>query len=134
MARPKTPEKDQLQHLIRIRINTTTYNRLTALQQQTSCRSICELVRKILAREQIVLLHKDVSMNGVMEELALIRKEIKAIGININQQTHHFHISLSPAERSFYVNRTAEMYKQMDGRIDKLLKIVHQLAEVWLRK
>lgn len=134
MARPKTPEKDQLKHSIRIRVNIATYNRLNALLQQTSCRSICELVRKILAKEHITFLHKDVSMNGVMEELALIRKEIKSIGININQQTHHFHISQSAAERSLYVNRTAGLYQQVDGRIDKLLKIVHQLAEVWLRK
>jgi hypothetical protein len=30
-----------------------------------------------------------------MEEMALIRKELKAIGININQQTKFFHMSKS---------------------------------------
>src|ERR1700754_1176816 len=93
MPRPKKAEKDQLRYLLRIRVNQTAYQKLTAMQKQSDCRSICEIARKILSKERINLFHKDASLNGPMEELALIRKELKAIGININQQTHHFHTS-----------------------------------------
>lgn len=134
MSRPKTPEERRLNHFIRLRVNAAVYARLTALQKQTDCRSISELARKILSRENITLLHRDVSMNGPMEELALIRKEIKAIGININQQAHYFHISQSPAERAFYVKRTAELYSDVDQRIARLLKLVHRLSMIWLQK
>ncbi|WP_344851261.1 mobilization protein [Pedobacter jeongneungensis] len=134
MSRPKLPENDKLNRLIRVRVNAQVYQRLTALQKQTDCRSICELARKILSREQITLLHKDASMNGTMEELALIRKELKAIGININQQTHRFHTSQSAAERAFYVAKTAKCYGEVDERVTTLLKLVHQLTMVWLQK
>jgi hypothetical protein len=134
MPRPKIAEKDQLRHLLRIRVNDTVFQRLNALQKQSDCRSICEIARKILSKERITLFHKDVAMNGPMEELALIRKELKAIGININQQTHYFHTSQNPAERAFYVNKTAELYKSIDGKIDKLLTLVTKLAELWLQK
>lgn len=134
MPRPKTAEKDQLKHLLRVRVNQAVYQRLTALQKQSDCRSICEIARKILSAERITLFHKDAAMNGPMEELALIRKELKAIGININQQTHYFHISQNPAERAFYVNKTAELYKSMDAKIERLLMIVTQLAQLWLQK
>ena len=134
MPRPKIAEKDQLRYLLRIRVNQTVYQRLTALQKQSDCRSICEIARKILSKERINLFHKDAAMNGPMEELALIRKELKAIGININQQTHYFHTSQNPAERTFYVNKTAELYKSIDRRTYKVLVIVNQLAELWLQK
>ncbi|WP_316851587.1 plasmid mobilization protein [Pedobacter agri] len=134
MPRPKSNDKDKLVHLIRVRLNAEVYQKLTDLRKKTDCRSICELVRKILAKQQIIVLHKDVSMSGPMEELALIRRELKSIGININQQTYHFHISQSSSERAFYVSRTAELYRKIDERVMRLLTIVHELSLVWLRK
>lgn len=134
MSRPKIAEQHQLRHLIRVRVNDAVYQRLTALQKQTDCRSICELARKILSKKRITLFHKEASLNAPMEELALIRKELKAIGININQQTYHFHVSQNETERAFYVNRTATLYKDTDQRVAKLLTIVNQLAEIWLQK
>jgi len=134
MSRPTIEEKEKLSYLIRVRVNQAVYQRLTSLQKQTDCRSVCEMARKILAGDRIKLFHKDASLNGPMEELATIRKEIKSIGININQQTHYFHTSENQAERAFYVNRTAILYKDVDQRISRLLKIVEQLAERWLQK
>ena len=106
MSRPKKAEQEQFRHLIRVRVNDAVYERLTKLQKQTDCRSICEMSRKILSGERIKIFHRDASLNGPMEELALIRKELKAIGININQQTYHFHISENSNERAFFVNKT----------------------------
>jgi len=134
MPRPKIEEKDQLKHLLRIRVNETVYNRLVKLQKDSDCRSICEMARKILSKERITCFYKDVSMNGPMEELALIRKELKAIGININQQTHHFHIAANARQRAYYVERTATLYQGIDAKVDNLLLIVAQLADKWLLK
>ncbi|GAA3984645.1 hypothetical protein GCM10022246_40470 [Pedobacter ginsengiterrae] len=103
MSRPKKAEQEQFRHLIRVCVNDAVYERLTKMQKQSDCRSICEIARKILSGQRINLFHKDISINAPMEELALIRKELKSIGININQQTLHFHISENPTERAFYV-------------------------------
>lgn len=134
MSRPKKAEQEQFRHLIRVRVNDAVYELLTKLQKQTDCRSICEMTRKILSGERIKVFHRDASLNGPMEELALIRKELKAIGININQQTHHFHISENANERAFYVSKTATLYKDVDKKVDQLLLIVSKLAEKWLSK
>ena len=99
---------------------------------ESNCHSVGEIARKILSREKIVCFYRDVSMNGPMEELALIRKELKAIGININQQTRFFHASNSAAERTFYALKTAELYKSIDTKVERLLVVVSTLAEKWL--
>jgi hypothetical protein len=72
-------------------------------------------------------------MNPIMEELALIRKELKAIGININQQTRYFHQSQSEAQRNFYALKTADLYNDVGRKTGELLAIVHQLATKWLQ-
>jgi hypothetical protein len=134
MGRPLLKEEEKLSHSIIVRVNEATFKRLEKLAENSGCRTVAEVVRRIVLEQRMVIFHKDSSMNGPMEELALIRKELKAIGININQQTHYFHIAQSAAERAFYVNRTAALYREVDLKVNRLLLIVGKLAEQWLQK
>ncbi len=135
MGRKKAYDQDSLlKHLIRTRVDDRTYKRLEKLINDSDCRSIGEVARKILSNEQIKCFYRDVSLSGPMEELALIRKEIKAIGININQQTHKFHIAETPTERAFHHIKTTAEYKRIEAKIDRLLAIISKLAGRWLRK
>lgn len=125
MPRKKIKDQEQiLSHPIILRVTEKEFNKLEKIHNESDCRSIGEVVRKILSKQRITYLHRDISMNGPMEELALIRKEIKAIGININQQTHHFHMSQSSGERAFHALKTSNAYKLLDPKINQLLEIV----------
>jgi hypothetical protein len=119
---------------IRTRVTQTTFERLEKIRKESDCSSIGEIARKILSNEKINCFYRDISLNAPMEEMALIRKELKAIGININQQTKYFHTSQSSAERAFYVMKTAYLYKKVDEKVDRLLIIISKLAERWLPK
>ncbi|RQO74527.1 mobilization protein [Pedobacter sp. KBW06] len=135
MSRKKVREQDSiLSHTIVIRITAGQYKKLDKISRESAGKTIAYVVRKIIANKPITLLHKDISMSEPMEELALIRKEIKSIGVNINQQTHKFHISQSETERTFHINKTAETYKAMEPKIDRLLTLVSNLALKWLQK
>lgn len=118
---------------IRTRVTENTYRQLEKIKLNSNCRSMGEVVRKILSKEKILMLTRDASMSGPMEELASIRKELKSIGININQQTRHFHTSENESQRAFYFMRTSDLYKNVGEKIDKLLAIVSKLTLKWLR-
>jgi len=91
MPRKKSPHPEQLlTHRIRTRVTATTYQKLEKLQADSDCQSVGEVSLKILSGEKMNVFYRDISLNAPMEEMALIRKELKAIGININQQTKHF--------------------------------------------
>ncbi|WP_316757402.1 mobilization protein [Pedobacter aquatilis] len=135
MSRPKIKnESDKLIHYLRIRVDELTLQRLKKMQAKSDTKGISQFARKILMDEPVYLLHRDISMDGPMEELALIRKEIKAIGININQQTYYFHVSRSRAEKMFYVECTAKLYSGIEVKIDCLLELTEKLAKKWLQK
>lgn len=135
MPRKKLANPDDiLSHPIIVRVTGTVFKRLEKLQQESDCQSVGEVARKILSKEKINCFYRDISLNAPMEEMALIRKELKAIGININQQTHRFHISDNEQQRAFYVLKTAELYKQVGGKVEELLTIISKLAEKWLPK
>ncbi|MBO9674230.1 MAG: mobilization protein [Sphingobacteriaceae bacterium] len=135
MPRPKIKkEEEKLKHYIRVRVDEQTLKRLDKMQKMSDCKGLSQLTRKILMQEPVQIFHRDISMNGPMEELAMIRKEIRSIGININQQTYHFHTSQSKAARMFYVERTKELYEKIEIKIDLLLEITDKLAGKWLQK
>lgn len=119
---------------VRTRVTQKTYDRLKKISRESDSRSVGEVARKILSKEKITVFHQDISLHATMEELALIRKELKAIGININQQTHRFHTSQSESERAFHALKTAKLYQEVGTKVDELLAIVSKLAEKWLQK
>ncbi|PWS28496.1 mobilization protein [Pedobacter yonginense] len=117
-----------------VRITETTFNKLEKMRVESGSASMAEVIRRILSNRKIKLLHQDNSLNAPMEEMALIRKELKAIGININQITRTFNQDKVETHRAFYVMKVAELYKNVDERVEKLLVIISQLAEKWLQK
>lgn len=134
MPRKKTADPDTLlSYPIRTRVTKKTGGRLEKLQKESACQSVGEVARMILSGEAISCFYRDISMNAPMEEMALIRKELKAIGININQQTRYFHASRSEAEKAFYALKTAKLYQQVDRKADELLTLINRLAEKWLQ-
>lgn len=129
-------KKDQeiLSHNLIIRVTETTFKRLEKMRNESNYASIAEIARRILSNQNIKLYYHDISMNGPMEEMALIRKELKAIGININQITRSFNQDKTETHKAFYVLKVADLYKNVDGKVDRLLVIISGLAEKWLQK
>ena len=133
MPRKKSKNPEQLlTHPIIIRVNENIYKRLEKILLHSNCQSIGEVARNILSKEKILVLNRDITMNAPMEELASIRKELRSIGININQQTRHFHTSENEAQRSFYFLRTSDLYKNVGQKVDRLLELVSKMSMKWL--
>lgn len=133
MTATNNQKQERLTHLIRTRVTETTYKRLVELKQNSNCATMGEVARKILSREKIACFYIDATMDAPMEELASIRKELKAIGININQQTRYFNGSKTDTQRSFYFMKTAAIYSDVDKRITRLLNLVGRMSIKWLQ-
>ncbi len=135
MPRKKAKDQEQvLTHPIIIRVTKTVFNRLENKRKESDCTTIGEVARKILSNKSIKCFYKDITLNPVMEELAQIRKELKAIGININQITRTFNQDKAENHRAFYVLKVADQYKMVDAKVDRLLTLVSLLAEKWLQR
>jgi len=136
MPRKKLPNpEDVLTHFVRTRVTEATFKRLDKIGQSSDCHSVGEVARKLLSKEKITLFYKDMTLNSAMEELALIRKELKAIGININQLTRGFNMSNKrggPPEA--YIVQVAKLYQIVDAKTDDILRLINQLSRKWLPK
>ena len=135
MGRPKNENSENLySKVVRTRVTKTNYQRLEKLLVNSNCRTIGEVARKILSNEKILCLYKDVTLTAIMEELSRIRKELKAIGININQLTRGFNSSRNEAGQAFYSQKAVERSKDIDAKIDRLMIMVTSLTKKWLQE
>lgn len=135
MGRTKYKAREELLNFpVRTRVTEVTFKRLEKLVAESSCQSVGEVARKILSREKLLCFYKDIAMNAPMEELASIRKELKSIGININQLTKEYNSAKEEAHKAFYILKVMEQYKLVEAKVDRLLVLVSAMAEKWLQK
>lgn len=133
MPRKKSANPEEiLTRVLRIRLTDAAFKRLEKISKSSDCHTIGEAARKILSKEKITLFYKDITLNSTMEELALIRKELRAIGININQITKAFHSDKRANAQLFQVGRVVSVYEKVEAKTDTLLILINRLAEKWL--
>lgn len=127
----KADPAELLSHPILFRVRQQEYERLQQLARQSDCRSVGEVLRRILEKRRVILFHRDASLDGVIEELAGVREELRAIGVNINQITRHFHASTQAQKRVFLAQQALEQYRQVGQQVSTLLTLISQLARRW---
>jgi Arc/MetJ-type ribon-helix-helix transcriptional regulator len=134
MTRRKADPSVKLTRKLTIHLSQSYYEKLERWLSHSNCRTASELVRAILYREQINWYHKDASLESTAIELAAIRKELNAIGKNINQITHSFHATDIPNQKMFHALKVADEYKKVGNKVDELLRMVSEISKTWLQK
>lgn len=134
MTRRKADPATKLTHKLTIHLSQSYYEKLERWLSHSNCRTVSELARAILYKEQINWYHKDASLESTAIELAGIRKELNAIGKNINQITHSFHAADTPNQKMFHALRVADEYRKVGQKVDELLKMVSEISKTWLQK
>ncbi|MHB8207625.1 MAG: plasmid mobilization protein [Mucilaginibacter sp.] len=123
-----------LKHEIKTRVNDAKFTQLSEMLANSECRNMSELVRHILHTKPVTLLHRDKSLDLLIEELSGIRKELRSIGININQVTKQFNTFPDKEQKLYYALGVAEQYKLVGHKVEQLFTILNKLSEQWLPK
>src|SRR5690349_164110 len=135
MGRKKILDSElALSRTLILRVNTKTIKKLETLLTESDCQSLSDVARRILLERKITVYHKDISLEAPMLELIRIRKELHAIGVNINQITHSFHTSENGNNKMFQALKVAEEYGKVGDKVDELLGMVASMGRKWLQR
>ncbi|MBX2914705.1 MAG: plasmid mobilization relaxosome protein MobC [Cyclobacteriaceae bacterium] len=129
MSQRKYNTEEPLNHLIGVRVSEAFYNKLEGLRKNSNCQTLGEFARMILQKEEIIWYHKDASSDTVTVELTAIRKELKAIGTNVNQVTRYFNGSTIPNQKIFDALKILDEYKRVTSQVDKLLTLLDNMLK-----
>lgn len=123
----------KLSRIVAVRISESFFNRMKGWLENSNCKSLGELARAILYREEIIWYQKDVTLESTALELAAITKELNAIGRNINQITHKFHSTDQANQKLLLALKVSEEYKKVSHKVDKLLTVTAEISKKWLQ-
>ncbi|GEP94534.1 plasmid mobilization protein [Chitinophaga cymbidii] len=126
--------KERLEYPIMTRINKRAYDQLHGLLQQTRDETLAGLVRTIIHNRPVKTYIHDETMELVLEELASLRAEIKAIGVNINQITRYFNTYPEEERKRFYAKIGLARYIKMESKVDKAISLISKLSKSCLSK
>ncbi len=121
-----------LRQVVRIRITEKKYKELQAIVDQTKDETVSGAVRKILMNRPIRVLVHDHTTDLLLDDLAALRSEIKAIGVNINQITRYFNTYPEDAKKRFYAKIGLQQHLAMEAKIDHLTAMISELCAKWL--
>ncbi|TDX00461.1 hypothetical protein EDB95_1486 [Dinghuibacter silviterrae] len=125
-------EVKNMEHRVFARVSREKYEELQQILRNSRCRTMSEMLRHILNNQPLTIITYDNSLDKIMERLSAIRKELHAIGININQVTRCFNKEKSPEGKLYQALEVARLYQQTDLKISELFVIIAKLSEKWL--
>jgi hypothetical protein len=132
MGRKKLAIDQELKHQVCTRVNDQKFRELSALLDRNPSMDMSTLVRHILHNRQIKVFTRDMTLDNLMEELARLRGEIRAIGVNINQMTKQFNTFPEWQRKELFARMGFHKYQDLQPKVDQLLAIIGKLAKKWL--
>ena len=132
MGRKKLAIDKELKHKLCTRVNDQKFKELSSLVTQNHSLDMSTLIRHILHNRQIKVFTKDMTLDNLMEELARLRGEIRAIGVNINQMAKAFNTYPERQRKEFFAKLGFNKYQELQPQVERLLEIVGKLAQKWL--
>jgi hypothetical protein len=82
----------------------------------------------------VILYTKDITMTEPTNELIKIRKELNAIGVNINQVTHSFHTADSTDQKLIHALKIIEQCRTVGEKIEMLWRLIIDISKQWSAK
>ena len=132
MGNKKGHEKRLLKRKLTTKVEEEKYQELNTILSKNPNENMSSLVRKILYNRTVTIYTRDLTLDNTMEELARLRAEIRAIGVNINQITRLFNTYPEEKRKLFYAKIAFAEYLKMEPKIDQSLCIISKLAKRWL--
>jgi len=117
--------------LVGVRFKQEEYRVLHDKYKATTCRQLSEYIRRVLFDKKITVFSRNKSMDDFMTELIVLRKELAAIGNNLNQAVKKLNAYQDVAEIKIWILLNDSMIKKIFNRTEEIKSKINQFSESW---
>lgn len=125
-------ERNNRTKWVHLRLTPAEYRQLHSRFQKTTCRKLSDYLRAAIFDRRVTTKYRNTSIDDALEKMAVLNKELNAIGTNINQMAKRMHTIQFPEMPSwllqFDVHSTEYFIKMSEVK-----SLLGKLSERWLR-
>jgi hypothetical protein len=127
------PEENRSRRLI-VRFKPAEFELIEKRFKKTLFRKLSEYSRNVLLEKSITVSYRDKAMDDVLEELILLRRELNAIGNNLNQAVYQINAAHGNADGRLWASLLATITGKVEPAINQIKERMNQYAELWSQK
>jgi hypothetical protein len=118
---------------ITLRLTAEEYLKIEQKWKASTCRKLSDYLRKHLFDKSVTTFYRNQSLDDFVEETISLRKELNAIGINLNQTVKKLHTLQQIPEFKVWIISFEIDRRIINDKIDKIEKHTSKITDKWLR-
>ncbi|WP_308446787.1 plasmid mobilization protein [Flavobacterium collinsii] len=118
---------------LHLRLTSAEYEILQKQFGKSNCRKLSDYARKNLLQKPMVLKYRNESLDELMREFIMLRKDLNGIGNNFNQAVKKLHTLVQISEFKHWVTVYEIEKKVLFNSVDKIKKNIENLSKKWLQ-
>lgn len=118
---------------LHLRLSNAEYEILHKRFTKSTCPKMSDFARKNLLQKPVVMKYRNESLDELMNELILLRKDLNGIGNNFNQSVKKLHTLVQISEFKHWITVYELEKKVLFNSIDQIKKHIEKLSEKWLQ-
>jgi uncharacterized phage infection (PIP) family protein YhgE len=130
----KASKKIRRSEWLHIRLTPDELQKISGNHQRTTSRELSAFARKRLLEEPLTYYTRSASMDEGLQELVQLRKELNAIGNNLNQQTKKLNSFTATPGLGVMVESIKLLREQLDTKLKEINNSINHLAKQWLQE
>ena len=129
----KASKKITRSEWLHIRLTPEELKTISGNHQRTTSRELSAFARKRLLEEPLTYYTRNVFLDEGLQELVQLRKELNAIGNNLNQQTKKLNSFTVAPGLSVMVESLKPVREQVNKQLTEINSAINELAKQWLQ-
>jgi hypothetical protein len=121
-------------HRLIVRFKPTEFELIEKRFKKTLFRKLSEYTRNVLLEKSITVTYRDKAMDDILEELILLRRELNAVGNNLNQAMRNINAAHGNADVKLWMNLLTTITSRVEPAINQIKEQMNKYADLWSQK
>lgn len=118
---------------ITLRLTGDEYTELIQNWKNSTVRKLSEFLRRLIFGRKLTVYTRNKSMDELLEEMALLRRELNAIGVNFNQAVHRLNMLDHSPQMQAWVTRFEQDKARYFLAVEAIELKLKSLTDLWLQ-
>lgn len=119
---------------MKIRLRPSEEEVLVNKYKRTTFQNLSEYARALILGKPVTVLTRDKAMDDMLEELILLRKELNAIGNNLNQAVRNINAAHGQADHRIWMGLLSLINAKLEPSITEIKSRIAKFADIWSRR